>query len=108
MNGDGGVAEAGGDVQAACSEEAQGRSPSSRACRASCQLMTASGWPVLMLVPAVMTRRKAWRCRKCPWLMISPAAAVSAGMPLAASGAGRPGPDRMAVAFCGSPGKQCR
>ena len=68
----------------ACSEEAQGSSPVSRACRAASQLMAASGWPVLMLVQAVMVRRKASRCRKCPWLMISPAAAVSAGMPSAA------------------------
>lgn len=64
----------------ACSEEAQGSSPLSRACRAASQLMAASGWPVLMLVPAVMVRRKAWRCRKWPWLMISPAAAASAGI----------------------------
>ena len=33
----------------ACSEEAQGSSPPSRACRAASQLMAASGWPVLML-----------------------------------------------------------
>src|SRR6266487_3156609 len=63
----------------ACSEEAQGSCPASRACRAASQPMMASGWPV------VMVRRKASRCRKCPWLMISPAAATSAGMPLAAS-----------------------
>jgi hypothetical protein len=43
--------------------------------------MAASGWPVQMLAPAVMARRKASRCRNCPWLMISPAAATSAWMP---------------------------
>jgi len=43
-----------------------------------------SGRPVLMLVPAVMVRRKASRCRKFSWLMISPAA-VPARMPSAAS-----------------------
>jgi len=45
----------------------------------------ASGWPVLMLAPVLMMRRKASRCRKFWWLMISPAAAVSARMPSAAS-----------------------
>jgi hypothetical protein len=45
----------------------------------------ASGWPVLMLVPAGMMRRKAWWCRKFSWLMISWTAAVPAGMPSAAS-----------------------
>jgi hypothetical protein len=69
----------------ACSEDAQGSCPVCRARRAASQLMVASGWPVQMLVPAVMVRRKASRCRKCPWLMISPAAAVSAGMPAAVS-----------------------
>ncbi len=62
-----------------CPEDAQGSCPVSRTRRAASQLMTASGWPVLMLVPAVMVRRKASRCRKWPWLMISPAAAVPAG-----------------------------
>lgn len=38
----------------ACSEDAQGSCPSSRACRAVCQLMTARGWPVLMLVAMVI------------------------------------------------------
>src|SRR5260370_35171712 len=53
----------------ACSEDAHGSSPLSRACRAASQLMAARGWPVLMPVPAVMVRRKASRCRKCPWLI---------------------------------------
>lgn len=69
----------------ACSEDAQGNCPASRACRAVSQSMMASGWPVLMLVLVVMVRRKASRCRKCPWLMISSAAATSAGMPSAPS-----------------------
>src|SRR5690242_18524524 len=43
----------------ACSEDAQGMCPASGAYRAASQPMTASGWPVLMLVPAWMMRRKA-------------------------------------------------
>jgi hypothetical protein len=86
VNGDGGVAEAGGDPQDGLLGGGAGQEPVfSRACSAPGQLMKASGWPVLMLGPAVMTLRKAGRCRKQPWLMTSPAAAVSAGMPLAAS-----------------------
>jgi hypothetical protein len=38
-----------------------------------------------MLAPVLMMRRKASRCRKFSWLMISPAAAVPARMPSAAS-----------------------
>jgi hypothetical protein len=63
----------------ACPEEAQGSSPPSRACRAASRLMTAGGWPVLMLVLAVMVRRKASRCRKCPRLMISPGGGGAGG-----------------------------
>ena len=69
----------------ACSEDAQGICPASRARRAASQPIVASGWPVLMLAPVLMMRRKASRCRKFWWLMISPAAAVSARMPSAAS-----------------------
>jgi hypothetical protein len=38
-----------------------------------------------MLAPVLMMRRKASRCGKFSWLMISPAAAVPAWMPPAAS-----------------------
>jgi len=57
--------------------------------------MVASGWPVQMLVSAVMVRRNAPRCRKCPWLMISSVAAVSAVVPAAAA--------RSWQATCGTP-----
>ena len=40
---------------------------------------------MLMLVAMVIARRNASRCRKQPWLMISLTAAVSAGIPSAAS-----------------------
>ena len=43
----------------AWSEDAQGISPVSSARRAASQPIVASGWPVLMLVPALMMRRKA-------------------------------------------------
>jgi len=56
----------------ACSEDAQGICPACRARRAASQPVMASGWPVLMLAPVLMMRRKASRCRKFWWLMIKP------------------------------------
>jgi hypothetical protein len=68
----------------ACSEDAPGICPVSRALRAASQPIVASGWPVLILAPVLMMRRNASQYRKFSWLMISPAAAVSARMPSAA------------------------
>ena len=48
----------------ACSDDAHGICPVSRARRAASQPIVASGWPVLMLAPVLMMRRKASRCRK--------------------------------------------
>ena len=61
MDGDGGVAEAGGDPQDGLLGGSAGQQPGLEGMQGGSQLMTASGWPVLMLVPAVMVRRKASR-----------------------------------------------
>jgi hypothetical protein len=100
VDGDGGVAEAGGDPQDGLLGGGARQQPAVQGVQGGVPADGGEGWPVLMLVPVVMARRKAPRCRKCPWLMIRAAAAVSAGTPSAASrswqvSSGTP----MAVAF---------
>src|ERR1035441_5474933 len=68
-----------------CSPPDAGRRPPSRAAMTASQSIHAIGVPSLMQAAVSMWRVKPSRCRKAPWLTISPVPASSGGMPAAAA-----------------------